>query len=142
MRERAWCVGGDRGLEVVEFRWLYGRGYQLDVEGRPCGCWVRGIFAQAHNPRLLRMSSSSLIDLASFSHGGMAFATKPSLVIFSGGTAFNRMVNATRNWSTSVSYIMPVSDDGGSTAEILRVLGGPAVVHSPVRSLCDCPKAR
>lgn len=26
-----------------------------------------------------------------------------------------------------VSYILPVSDDGGSTAEVLRVLGGPAI---------------
>jgi hypothetical protein len=26
-----------------------------------------------------------------------------------------------------VSYVLPVSDDGGSTAEVLRVLGGPAI---------------
>jgi len=29
--------------------------------------------------------------------------------------------------TSKVSYILPVSDDGGSTAEIIRVLGGPAI---------------
>lgn len=34
----------------------------------------------------------------------------------------------------AVSHILPVSDDGGSTAEIVRVLGGPAV--GDIRSRC------
>ena len=29
--------------------------------------------------------------------------------------------------TSEVSYVLPVSDDGGSTAEIIRVLGGPAI---------------
>ena len=33
-----------------------------------------------------------------------------------------------------VAHVMPVSDDGGSTAEIVRVLGGPAV--GDIRSRC------
>ena len=33
-----------------------------------------------------------------------------------------------------VAYVLPVSDDGGSTAEIVRVLGGPAV--GDIRSRC------
>lgn len=36
--------------------------------------------------------------------------------------------------TTLVSHILPVSDDGGSTAEIVRVLGGPAV--GDIRSRC------
>ena len=36
--------------------------------------------------------------------------------------------------TTRVSYVLPVSDDGGSTAEIARVLGGPAV--GDIRSRC------
>jgi 2-phospho-L-lactate transferase/gluconeogenesis factor (CofD/UPF0052 family) len=36
--------------------------------------------------------------------------------------------------TTKVSYVLPVSDDGGSTAEIVRVLGGPAV--GDIRSRC------
>lgn len=33
-----------------------------------------------------------------------------------------------------MSHVLPVSDDGGSTAEIVRVLGGPAV--GDIRSRC------
>ena len=87
----------------------------------------------------------------------------PSLLVFSGGTAFNSvagigqvstethclcnssgvyrtkhktsttLVTASsnagtlRSFTTRVAHVLPVSDDGGSTAEIVRVLGGPAV---------------
>ena len=33
-----------------------------------------------------------------------------------------------------MAHVLPVSDDGGSTAEIVRVLGGPAV--GDIRSRC------
>ncbi len=33
-----------------------------------------------------------------------------------------------------MTHVLPVSDDGGSTAEIVRVLGGPAV--GDIRSRC------
>ena len=39
-----------------------------------------------------------------------------------------------RNFTTRVAHVLPVSDDGGSTAEIVRVLGGPAV--GDIRSRC------
>ena len=39
-----------------------------------------------------------------------------------------------RQLTTRVTHILPVSDDGGSTAEIVRVLGGPAV--GDIRSRC------
>jgi len=59
---------------------------------------------------------------------------KPSLVVFSGGTAFNSVAEHLSNYTTRVSHVLPVSDDGGSTAEIVRVLGGPAV--GDIRSRC------
>jgi len=59
---------------------------------------------------------------------------KPSLVVFSGGTAFNGVAEHLSNYTTRVSHVLPVSDDGGSTAEIVRVLGGPAV--GDIRSRC------
>jgi 2-phospho-L-lactate transferase CofD len=37
-------------------------------------------------------------------------------------------------YGDAVSHVLPVSDDGGSTAEIVRVLGGPAV--GDIRSRC------
>ncbi|KMZ64713.1 hypothetical protein ZOSMA_350G00050 [Zostera marina] len=58
----------------------------------------------------------------------------PSLLVFSGGTAFNGVVEELKKVTTRVSHVLPVSDDGGSTAEIVRVLGGPAV--GDIRSRC------
>lgn len=40
-----------------------------------------------------------------------------------GGTAFNGVVEELKKVTTRVSHVLPVSDDGGSTAEIVRVLG-------------------
>jgi 2-phospho-L-lactate transferase CofD len=39
-----------------------------------------------------------------------------------------------KDFTTRVAHVLPVSDDGGSTAEIVRVLGGPAV--GDIRSRC------
>lgn len=39
-----------------------------------------------------------------------------------------------RSLTNRVAYVLPVSDDGGSTAEIVRVVGGPAV--GDIRSRC------
>ena len=61
-------------------------------------------------------------------------AKEPKLVVFSGGTAFNAVAADVKKLTTKVSYVLPVSDDGGSTAEIVRVLGGPAV--GDIRSRC------
>ncbi|KAK9836650.1 hypothetical protein WJX74_005352 [Apatococcus lobatus] len=58
----------------------------------------------------------------------------PALVVFSGGTAFNSIAGQLRQLTTRVAHVLPVSDDGGSTAEIVRVLGGPAV--GDIRSRC------
>ena len=57
-------------------------------------------------------------------------------VFFSGGTALNSCARELANLpgAESVTHVLPVSDDGGSTAEIVRVLGGPAV--GDIRSRC------
>lgn len=60
--------------------------------------------------------------------------SQPSLLVFSGGTAFNGVVEELKKLTTCVAHVLPVSDDGGSTAEIVRVLGGPAV--GDIRSRC------
>ncbi|XP_028782238.1 uncharacterized protein YNL011C isoform X1 [Neltuma alba] len=59
---------------------------------------------------------------------------QPALLVFSGGTAFNGVAEELKNFTTRVAHVLPVSDDGGSTAEIVRVLGGPAV--GDIRSRC------
>lgn len=44
-------------------------------------------------------------------------------VFVSGGTAFNGVVEELKKLTTHVAHVLPVSDDGGSTSEIVRVLG-------------------
>jgi hypothetical protein len=63
-----------------------------------------------------------------------AMPWQPSIVVFSGGTAFNSVAGHMRQLTTRIAHVLPVSDDGGSTAEIVRVLGGPAV--GDIRSRC------
>ncbi|XP_078431597.1 maternal effect embryo arrest 18 isoform X2 [Wolffia australiana] len=60
--------------------------------------------------------------------------SEPSLLVFSGGTAFNGVSEELKKVTTRVAHVLPVSDDGGSTAEIVSVLGGPAV--GDIRSRC------
>ncbi|KAI9354923.1 hypothetical protein BD770DRAFT_324362 [Pilaira anomala] len=51
----------------------------------------------------------------------------PSFVVFSGGSACNFIASAFQSITPSVCYILGVSDNGGSTSELLRVLGGPSI---------------
>ncbi|KAI0771043.1 UPF0052-domain-containing protein [Trametes elegans] len=47
-----------------------------------------------------------------------------SFVVISGGTGCNSICSA---FGRAACYILPVSDDGGSSSEIIRVLGGPSI---------------
>lgn len=53
------------------------------------------------------------------------------IVVFSGGSAANSLVDVfnqvIENNSCSLSYVIPVSDNGGSSSELIRVFGGPAI---------------
>ncbi|SMN22196.1 similar to Saccharomyces cerevisiae YNL011C Putative protein of unknown function [Maudiozyma saulgeensis] len=53
------------------------------------------------------------------------------VVVFSGGTATNSLTPCFTNIAniagSEVTYVLPISDNGGSTSEILRILGGPAI---------------
>jgi hypothetical protein len=51
-------------------------------------------------------------------------APLPSLLVVSGGTGCNAICPA---FGPSATYVLPVSDDGGSSSEIIRVLGGPSI---------------
>lgn len=44
--------------------------------------------------------------------------------MLSGGTGGNAICSA---FGLNATYVLPVSDDGGSSSEIIRVLGGPSV---------------
>ena len=47
-----------------------------------------------------------------------------SYLIVSGGTGANSIISA---FGASPAFVLPVSDDGGSSSEILRCFGGPSI---------------
>ena len=47
-----------------------------------------------------------------------------SFVVISGGSGANGFVHA---FGKDPAFILPVSDDGGSSSEILRCFGGPSI---------------
>lgn len=49
----------------------------------------------------------------------------PSCLVISGGTGCNAICSAFGK--SDASYVLPVSDDGGSSSEIIRVIGGPSI---------------
>lgn len=49
------------------------------------------------------------------------------IVVLSGGTATNDLVPLFNLLSTNITYVLPILDNGGSTSEIIRVIGGPAI---------------
>lgn len=56
-------------------------------------------------------------------------------MVGSGGTAFNGVVEELKKVTTRVAHVLPVSDDGGSTAEIVRVLGRFSLVFCALNTL-------
>ncbi|KAJ3133514.1 hypothetical protein HK100_004374 [Physocladia obscura] len=63
----------------------------------------------------------------------------PSILIFSGGSAVSPFVPMLQSISEDICYAMPVSDDGGSTFEIVKVMGGPGIgdIRSRLLGLAD-----
>ena len=52
------------------------------------------------------------------------------IVVFSGGTAANSLVDVFNKIIAKrrcpLQYIIPISDNGGSSSELIRVFGGPS----------------
>ncbi|KII86481.1 hypothetical protein PLICRDRAFT_700522 [Plicaturopsis crispa FD-325 SS-3] len=70
-----------------------------------------------------RQRSSSSAQLSRFVQNSQD-ATSPSYLVISGGTGGNAICSA---FGPDACYVLPVSDDGGSSSEIIRVLGGPSI---------------
>ena len=67
----------------------------------------------------------------SFTLNGLKAPSPKGIVVFSGGSAANSLVDvfnqiAERHEST-LSYVIPISDNGGSSSELIRVFGGPGM---------------
>lgn len=58
-------------------------------------------------------------------------STNRGIVVFSGGSAANSLVDVFNSVRESknchLSYIIPISDNGGSSSELIRVFGGPGI---------------
>ena len=58
-------------------------------------------------------------------------ATNRGICVFSGGTAANNLVDVfesvRKSKDCALSYIVPISDNGGSSSELIRVFGGPGI---------------
>jgi hypothetical protein len=87
----------------------------------------------------LQLPTSSSID-ATLSRSGAATPTpaaspRSGIVVFSGGSAANNLVeifNQVREANdTTLSYVIPISDNGGSSSELIRVFGGPGKREPP-----------
>ena len=56
---------------------------------------------------------------------------KRKVVVFSGGSAANCLVDVFNEVieknNCALTYVIPISDNGGSSSEILRVFGGPGI---------------
>ena len=64
------------------------------------------------------------------------------IVVFSGGSAANSLVDVFETVRQSkncrLSYIVPISDNGGSSSELIRVFGGPGIgdIRSTWHAIC------
>lgn len=61
----------------------------------------------------------------------MDYSRQRGIVVFGGGTATNSLVdvfeNIRQSRNCSLSYVIPISDNGGSSSELIRVFGGPGI---------------
>ena len=59
------------------------------------------------------------------------------VVVFSGGSAANSLVDVfnevVEKNGCALTYVIPISDNGGSSSELIRVFGGPGI--GDVRSM-------
>ncbi|THH09981.1 hypothetical protein EW146_g8520 [Bondarzewia mesenterica] len=75
------------------------------------------------NAPLSQNHSQSRLFISQASDASEGANVPPSFMIISGGTGCNAICSA----FSHASYVLPVSDDGGSSSEIIRVLGGPSI---------------
>lgn len=61
--------------------------------------------------------------------GAPSWSKPRGLVVFSGGSAANNLVDVFKRVAEDkkcpLSYVIPISDNGGSSSELIRVFGGP-----------------
>ena len=73
----------------------------------------------------------SLVPTLNVEESLSASPSSRKLVVFSGGSAANNLVDVFNEVieknSCSLAYVIPISDNGGSSSELIRVFGGPGI---------------
>ncbi|KAH9843371.1 Uncharacterized protein family UPF0052 [Teratosphaeria destructans] len=82
-------------------------------------------------PPLPRLQSTPAVPTRAAPNTASGNISHGGIVVFSGGSAANSLVDVFEtvrqaNHST-LSYVIPVSDNGGSSSELIRVFGGPGI---------------
>lgn len=81
-----------------------------------------------NNDALLSLNSGASTPTFPMANG--SFKTK-GIVVFSGGSAANNLVDVFKtvreDKKCPLSYVIPISDNGGSSSELIRVFGGPGI---------------
>ncbi|KAF4119246.1 Archaeal 2-phospho-L-lactate transferase/Bacterial gluconeogenesis factor, CofD/UPF0052 family [Geosmithia morbida] len=94
-----------------------------------------GLLAPA-DPSAADAPTSSTASQLPSSGGRRAVSPSPGsrgggIVVFSGGSASNSLVDVFEHVrdanACTLSYVIPISDNGGSSSEIIRVFGGPGI---------------
>jgi hypothetical protein len=98
-----------------------------------CRCWSRewSITMSFRNPFADSLALPTISENHIRSTSPTPRALGGGIIIFSGGSAANSLVevfNEVRDANhTTLSYVIPISDNGGSSSEIIRVFGGPGM---------------
>lgn len=74
----------------------------------------------------LTLNSGTSTPTSQMSNGSLK---AKGIVVFSGGSAANNLVDVFKtvreDKKCPLSYVIPISDNGGSSSELIRVFGGP-----------------
>ncbi|KAF8845557.1 UPF0052-domain-containing protein [Paxillus ammoniavirescens] len=101
--------------------------YPVRIDGSP-GSSVFDLPVQASNPTpqlptFAGGCTDGSLRLSISNHNEAAPDSSPQITMISGGSGGNSICSAFDN----ACFVLPVSDDGGSSSEIIRVLGGPSI---------------
>jgi hypothetical protein len=101
--------------------------YPVRIDGSP-GSSVFDLPVQASNPTPQPRTfaggrTDGSLRLSIGNHNEAAPDSSPQITVISGGSGGNSICSAFDN----ACFVLPVSDDGGSSSEIIRVLGGPSI---------------
>lgn len=94
--------------------------------------------ASSINPTAImkaHLSTSNRLGLISMMKSGLHSGNHNGIAVFSGGTAANFLVDVfdqiIAKTKCPLRYIIPISDNGGSSSELIRVFGGPSESSVP-----------